>query len=90
MAIQIVRRFKLHIAFSTPSRVECRINPTEIDFASNFCNFAMCLVWAVLVLRFSVADQDFATMLWHLQSKKRPEEDGDYYFYQREISFSAL
>ena len=46
--IPIVRHFKLHIAFSTQSRVECRINPADIDFASNF---AMCLVWAVLVLR---------------------------------------
>ena len=36
MAIQIVRHFNLHIAFSTSSRVECRINPTEIDFAPIF------------------------------------------------------
>ena len=48
MAIQIVRQFKLHIAFSTLRRVEGRIDPTEIDFAPNF---ALCLVWAVLVLR---------------------------------------
>ena len=39
---------KLHIAFSTLRRVEGRINPTEIDIAPNF---AMCLVWEVLVLR---------------------------------------
>ena len=46
--IPIVRHFKLHIAFSTLRRVEGRINPTEIDIAPNF---AMCLVWEVLVLR---------------------------------------
>ena len=73
----IVIHFKLHIALSTPSRVECRINPTEIDFAPNFA-ILQCVWFGQSWFCGSVADQDFATMLWHLQSKKRPE-DGDYF-----------